>query len=115
MNDNRALETARKLRPEIPFIIDVQTLSQPVSNILVSEIGMPDIDGYIFVRQVQALETELRARVPAVALTAYAREIALQQAFAAGFEQHIYKPVEPEELVKAIACAIALVRKHRRY
>jgi CheY-like chemotaxis protein len=74
---------------------------------LLSDIGMPDVDGYMLVRQVQALETKLGARVPAVALTAYASEIDRQQALAAGFVQHLSKPVEPEELVKAIVYAIA--------
>lgn len=62
---------------------------------------MPEMDGYMLIRQVRALETE-GEKIPAIALTAYAGEINQQQALAAGFQQHISKPVEPEELVKAI-------------
>jgi signal transduction histidine kinase/CheY-like chemotaxis protein len=85
----------------------LQALASSKPDVLLSDIGMPDVDGYMLVRQVQALETKLGARVPAVALTAYASEIDRQQALAAGFVQHLSKPVEPEELVKAIVYAIA--------
>jgi CheY-like chemotaxis protein len=90
----------------------LQVLSRSKPDVLLSDIGMPDVDGYMLVRQVEALETKLGTRIPAVALTAYASEIERQQALAAGFEQHISKPVEPEELVRAIARAIAPARKH---
>jgi CheY-like chemotaxis protein len=84
----------------------LQALASSNPDVLVSDIGMPDIDGYMLVRQLHALRTKLGARVPAVALTAYASEIDRQQALAAGFVQHLSKPVKPEELVKAIVCAI---------
>ena len=70
-------------------------------DILLSDIGMPEMDGYMFIRRVRALETE-GEKIPAIALSAYAGEINQQQAIVAGFQQHISKPVEPEELVKAI-------------
>ncbi len=85
----------------------LQALITSKPDILLSDIGMPNVDGYMLMRQVQALETKLGAKVPVVALTAYASEIDQQQALAAGFVQHISKPVEPEQLVKAISQAIS--------
>jgi PAS domain S-box-containing protein len=81
----------------------VVALSQSVPDILLSDIGMPEVDGYMLMRQVRTLSPEEGGEVPAIALTAYAGEYNQQQALAAGFQLHIPKPVEPEELVKAIA------------
>ncbi|MCC5626952.1 response regulator [Nostoc sphaeroides CHAB 2801] len=78
-------------------------LSQSQPNLLISDIGMPEMDGYMLMRQVRSLQPEQGGTIPAIALTAYAAEIDYQQAIAAGFQQHISKPVDPEELVKAIA------------
>jgi CheY-like chemotaxis protein len=64
---------------------------------------MPVQDGYALLRQVRALEVERGGRLPAVALTAYARDLDRQQAIAAGFEKHLPKPVEPAELVAVVA------------
>jgi CheY-like chemotaxis protein len=71
-------------------------------DILISDIGMPEIDGYGLLRQIRRLPPEQGGTLPAIALTAYAGEIDQQQALAAGFQKHMAKPVEPEELVKAI-------------
>ena len=93
-------------------------LKQSVPDVLLSDIGMPEVDGYMLMRQVRALSAErggqvpalseampkaLRHEVQAIALTAYAGEYNQQQALQAGFQLHIAKPVEPEELVRAIA------------
>ncbi|OKH41608.1 hypothetical protein NIES2101_34010 [Calothrix sp. HK-06] len=75
-------------------------LSNP--DILVSDIGMPDMDGYTLIRQVRSLPSEQGGQIPAIALTAYAGEMNQQQALAAGFEQHLCKPVEPEQLLRTI-------------
>jgi CheY-like chemotaxis protein len=64
---------------------------------------MPEMDGYALIRQIRKWPPQQGGTIPAIALTAYAGEINQQQALAAGFEMHISKPVEPEELVKAIA------------
>ncbi|MBN3878793.1 AAA family ATPase [Nostoc sp. JL23] len=78
-------------------------LSQSQPNLIISDIGMPEMDGYMLMRQVRSLEPEQGGTIPAIALTAYAGEMDHQQAIAVGFQQHISKPVDPEELVKAIA------------
>ena len=71
-------------------------------DVVVSDIGMPEVDGYTLLRQVRSLSPEQGGQVPAIALTAYAGEIDRQQAIAAGFQKHIVKPIEPDKLVVAI-------------
>jgi PAS domain S-box-containing protein len=78
-------------------------LSQSQPDILLSDIGMPEMDGYMLLRRIRALPPEQGGEIPAIALTAYAGEIDHQQAMAAGFQRHISKPVEPEMLVGTIA------------
>jgi signal transduction histidine kinase/DNA-binding response OmpR family regulator len=72
-------------------------------DILVSDISMPDEDGYTLIQTVRARSPEAGGGVPAVALTAYAREEDRVRALAAGFQKHVPKPVEPTELVAVIA------------
>jgi signal transduction histidine kinase/ActR/RegA family two-component response regulator len=81
-------------------------LNQSVPDVLLSDIGMPEVDGYMLMRQVRALSPERGGRLPAIAFTAYAGEYNQQQALAAGFQLHISKPVEPEKLVSAIASLV---------
>ncbi|MEH2246510.1 PAS domain S-box protein [Nostoc sp.] len=81
----------------------VQVMPQFQPNLLLSDIGMPEVDGYMLIRQIRAMSPELGGQIPAIALTAYAAEVDYQQAIAAGFGQHITKPVEPAKLIRAIA------------
>ncbi|WP_298908124.1 AAA family ATPase [uncultured Nostoc sp.] len=83
-------------------IAALTTLSQSQPNLIISDIGMPEMDGYMLMRQVRSLKPEQGGTIPAIALTAYAGEMDQQQAIAVGFQQHISKPVDPQELVKAI-------------
>jgi CheY-like chemotaxis protein len=77
-------------------------LDQFQPEVLVSDIGMPEMDGYMLLRQVRRRSPQQGGQTPAIALTAYAREIDRQQALAAGFQHHLAKPVELDELVKVI-------------
>lgn len=72
-------------------------------EILVSDIGMPDEDGYSLIGRIRSLGTEQGRQVPAIALTAYARDKDKSHALAAGFQMHISKPVELGELAAGIA------------
>jgi CheY-like chemotaxis protein len=72
-------------------------------DVFVSDVGMPDVDGYELMRRVRALEAARGGRTPAVALTAYASEGDRLLALDAGFDEHVPKPVEPEALVSTIA------------
>jgi len=80
----------------------IATLARAQPNILLSDIGMPDMDGYMLMRQIRAMPPEQGGQILAIALTAYAGEIDRQQALEAGFQHHLAKPVEPDELVKVI-------------
>lgn len=75
-------------------------------DILFSDIGMPEMDGYELIRAIRALNTDKRS-VPAIALTAYAGEVDQQQAITAGFQHHISKPIDGN---LAIVIALELVR-----
>jgi PAS domain S-box-containing protein len=72
-------------------------------DVVVSDIGMPEEDGYAFIRKLRALPASEGGRTPAVALTAYARSEDRRRALVAGFQNHAAKPVEPQELVMVIA------------
>ncbi len=72
-------------------------------DVIVSDIGMPGEDGYMFIRKLRALSREDGGRTPAVALTAYARPEDRREALMAGFQSHAAKPIEPQELVMVIA------------
>ncbi|HEY9734832.1 MAG TPA: PAS domain S-box protein [Trichocoleus sp.] len=76
-------------------------LQQPL-DLVISDIGMPERDGYQFIRQVRSQSVHQGRQIPAIALTAYASESDRQQALAAGFQQHLSKPIEPDRLVAAI-------------
>ncbi|MCC5639283.1 PAS domain-containing protein [Nostoc sp. CHAB 5844] len=77
-------------------------LRQFQPDVLLSDIGMPQVDGYMLMQQVRNLPPEQGGNIKAIALTAYAGEMNQQQALAAGFEQHLAKPVDPEQLISKI-------------
>ena len=71
-------------------------------DVVVSDIGMPDVDGYAFMRTVRRTNKTFK-RIPAVALTAYAGEEHRQASIDAGFDAHISKPVALSELIRTVA------------
>jgi CheY-like chemotaxis protein/nitrogen-specific signal transduction histidine kinase len=71
-------------------------------DVIVSDIEMPEVDGYEFIRRVIEKRNK-KGRIPAIALTAYARTEDRMRALAAGFQMHVPKPVEPAELLMVIA------------
>jgi signal transduction histidine kinase len=73
------------------------------ADLLVSDIGMPNEDGYSLIRKVRELPPDLGGSIPAIALTAYASPADRSRALSMGFQMHISKPVEPIELVASIA------------
>jgi PAS domain S-box-containing protein len=80
----------------------LRLLGEQRPDVLLSDIEMPDIDGYSLIRQVRTLPEELGGMVPAAALTAYARVEDRTAALAAGFQIHMAKPVKPAELAAAL-------------
>lgn len=77
-------------------------LAQSPLDILISDISMPDVDGYMMLRQLRTGTTEQNREIPAIALTAFARQYDQEQALAAGFQIHLPKPINAEELIAAI-------------
>ena len=75
-------------------------------DLLISDIGMPGEDGYWLIQQVRALPVDRGGQVPAVALTAYAGKENRKRVLDAGFQVHLPKPVEPTELIQAVASAV---------
>ncbi|MBW4643159.1 MAG: PAS domain S-box protein [Goleter apudmare HA4340-LM2] len=84
-------------------------LDQSQPDILLSDIGMPVMDGYMLLREVRKRPATQGGEIPAIALTAYAGEIDHRKAIAAGFQKHIPKPVDPLDLAIAI---VHLLRSH---
>jgi CheY-like chemotaxis protein len=72
-------------------------------DLIISDIGMPEEDGYEFIKKVRALRPEDGGRTPAAALTAFARVQDRTRALRAGYQTHVSKPVEPTELTAAAA------------
>ena len=71
-------------------------------DVLIADIGMPEIDGYAFIRQVRARDSEKGGRVPAIALTAFARTQDRLRVLSSGYQMHVPKPVQPDELVTVV-------------
>jgi PAS domain S-box-containing protein len=70
---------------------------------LVSDIAMPDRDGYDLISEIRSREPERGGKIPAVAVTAYARAEDRVKVLAAGFQMHIAKPIDPDELIAVVA------------
>jgi len=70
-------------------------------DVLISDIAMPGEDGYELIKKVLALKAE--PRIPAIAITAYAKEEDKQRALAAGYQRYLSKPVELGEFIAAVA------------
>ncbi len=81
----------------------LKALEDASYDVLVSDIGMPVEDGYMLINQVRSLPKEKGGRIPAIALTAYARVEDRVRALTAGFQFHVPKPVEPMELAAIVS------------
>lgn len=81
----------------------LQALEQSIPDVLVSDIGMAQMDGYLLIELLRSRPLNQGGMIPAIALTAYAAESDRQRAIGAGFQAFLSKPVEPEELLRAIA------------
>ena len=87
----------------------MDVLSCTIPDVMICDIGMPHEDGYGLIRRLRSEELP-SAKVPAIALTAYARLEDRHKALAAGFQLHVPKPIDPTELVASI---VRLVRNRR--
>jgi len=80
-------------------------------DVLVSDIGMPEVDGYRLIRRIRKLTPEQGANIPALALTAFARSEDRMRAIRCGFNMHIVKPVERAELVTMVASLAGVIQR----
>ena len=90
----------------------IELLQRYRPDILVSDIAMPDEDGYSLINKVRALSTDLGGRVPAVALTAHVRAEDRSRALSAGYQAFLSKPVEVDELLVSIATLAMSAEEH---
>jgi CheY-like chemotaxis protein len=85
----------------------LDALARERPDVLVSDIGMPEVDGYELIQRVRALAPESGGAVPAVALTAFVRTEDQERARTEGYQAHLPKPIEPARLINTVA-ALAL-------
>lgn len=78
-------------------------LTQERQNLLISDIGLPDITGYDLIRQIRVLPPEQGGNLPAIALSGYADQRSVDRAWEAGFQAHLKKPVDLEELKASVS------------
>jgi len=88
----------------------LEVLSQGRFDVLLSDIGMPDMDGLELIRRVRHLDQSMSGRLPAIAITAYVRPEDRQRSLLAGFHMHLSKPLEARELIASIAGLLHLSR-----
>ena len=81
-------------------------LTQNQFDVLISDIAMPIADGYSLIRQIRLLPPDQNCNIPAIALTAYARDEDRRQSLAAGFQKYLPKPVDPDKLIAIIASLV---------
>jgi PAS domain S-box-containing protein len=87
----------------------LEVMERTVPDVLVSDLGMPDEDGFTFIRRLRARPAATGGSVPAVALTAYAMGSDIDESRRAGYQLHLSKPVEPVSLTKAVGL---LAKRH---
>ncbi len=88
----------------------LEVLARESVDIVLSDIGMPDMNGYDLMRQIRTLKDPRIRRMPAIALTAYARSEDRQRSLLAGYQLHISKPVETRELIAGLASLLNISR-----
>jgi CheY-like chemotaxis protein len=81
-------------------------------SVLVADIGLPEEDGYDFIRRVRRHPSSMVQAVPAIAVTAYASAADHALALKAGFQRHLSKPFDPDELINAIHEVAGRRHKH---
>lgn len=91
----------------------LEVLKHDKPHVLISDIGMPQEDGYQFIRKVRTLDPDRGGMIPAVALTAYARAEDRKRALLSGYQMHISKPVEPSELIAVVSSLTSLMQSRR--
>lgn len=97
----RALGAHVELAPSVAEAFERFRVTRP--DVIISDIGMPDADGFQLIRMIRAMPLESGGATPAVALTAYARRDDATRVLAAGYQVHVAKPIEPMYLATVVA------------
>ncbi|MDZ8185760.1 MAG: MASE1 domain-containing protein [Nostoc sp. ChiSLP02] len=100
-------QSGAKVTAVVSAIEALETLAKTKVDLILSDIAMPGIDGYMLMRLIRAMPLEKGGKIPAIALTAYAGEINQKQALAAGFQMYLVKPVETDRLFQTISEVLA--------
>jgi PAS domain S-box-containing protein len=92
----------------------LETLAAREPHLLVSDIGMPGVDGYELIRTIRSLEPSRGGAIPAVAVTAFARPEDRARALLAGYQAHLSKPIDPAQLIGTMKMLAGLILTPRR-
>lgn len=93
--------TARSAVEALEVLKSVSDFQSP-PDVIISDIGMPNEDGYALIQKIRSLPTAQGSKIPAIALTAFNRPEDKRSALDAGFQIHLGKPIEPENLISAV-------------
>jgi CheY-like chemotaxis protein len=88
----------------------LESIEQTAPDLLVSDIGMPQMDGYMLINRIRTQLAPEYGQLLAIALTAYAGEANERQVLQAGFQKHLAKPIDPTQLVATVARSIVAQR-----
>ncbi len=105
-------EGAARVTPALSVAEALERIKECRPDVIVSDIAMPEQDGYELIRIVRALADKALALIPAVAITAYAREEDRERALLAGYQHYLAKPVEPLELIAILAKLAGRTNEH---
>jgi CheY-like chemotaxis protein len=84
----------------------LRVFEDELPDVMISDIGMPDVDGYELIRTLRAAPPERGGLTPAIALTGYASRKDRERALGAGYQKHMAKPIEQGDLITAIASLV---------
>jgi CheY-like chemotaxis protein len=88
----------------------LQKLTTEHFDLLLSDIGMPEMDGYELIKEARLLDQRRKMPLPAIAITAYARPEDRQRSLLSGYHAHLSKPIEARELIATVAGLLRLTR-----
>jgi PAS domain S-box-containing protein len=95
-------ESGAKIHPVESAALAFSAIQSFQPNLIISDIGMPQEDGYSLMQRIRQLPEYMGGKIPAIALTAYAGDSDRQKATLAGFQTHLAKPIMPDDLVEAV-------------
>ena len=92
---------------------ELESLRKHRPDILISDIGLPEMDGYQLLERIRQLDAKDGGAIPAIALTAFASPDDRRRALRAGYQAHLAKPVEPGDVLATVASFTDLIKTQR--